>query len=332
MKSRVYRINRPDELRKAGPGDLVQLLPAPGANPLFIPKETLEILVCGIVSHEYVHLSGPTGSAKTSLIEALTQRPENFYAISNAIGFASMPLKVYPIEMATYETPGELYFRRALRNGCTYDEKSPLVLALEDASGSSDVYCLVWLREMGRVHSAAVQGGLLDLMTKARITFPDGSSVPGGRISWIADSNYQAESESTHTLVTQDDALKRRFPLNVTLDYLSPEQEVSVLEHLLGPGVDGLAPKVVKLGTVIRRHKIEGNLQSLVPPTIYGYHAFLRMAKALPHFAPQQIARFTILGNASPEDQKMLSGVFNEAFGLRTAASANDPLMGGKLF
>ena len=49
----------------------------------------------------------------------------------------------------------------------------------------------------------------------------------------MADSNYQAETDSVHTLVTLDDALKRRFSINLTLDYLTPEQEVEVLQHIL---------------------------------------------------------------------------------------------------
>jgi MoxR-like ATPase len=49
----------------------------------------------------------------------------------------------------------------------------------------------------------------------------------------VADSNYQAEQEGAHTLVALDDALKRRFTINLTMDYLSAGQEVEVLNHLL---------------------------------------------------------------------------------------------------
>jgi hypothetical protein len=89
--------------------------------------------------------------------------------------------------------------------------------------------------------------------------------------------------------------------------------------------------KVVQLGNVIRRQRADGNLQSLAPPTIYGYLAFLRMAQALPHLSLQQVALATLLGNASLEDRKHVASVFNEVFGLQPGHE-DDPTMGGNLF
>ncbi|HEU4388592.1 MAG TPA: hypothetical protein VFV34_12395 [Blastocatellia bacterium] len=331
MSERVFKVNNRDEYRKAGPTDLVELTPAPGGNPLFVMKWVVESLVYGVANHEFIHLSGPTGSAKSSLIEALYRAPENFTAVSGALGFDPRPLKLHAIEMATYETPGELYQRRSLKDGSTYDELSRLVKALDDAASSKrDCYPLIWLREMGRVHSSSVQGGLLNLMTRGDIVLPDGRRIPGDGIAWIADSNYQAERDSTHTLVSLDDALKRRFTMNLTLDYLSAEQEAQVLEHLSRNGSEiedsdrELISRIVKLGQVIRRHRSEGNLQSLAPPTIYGYLAFMRMAEAMPHLNAQQVAVATLLGNAGLDDLKIVPGVFNEVFGLK-AAESDDP-------
>src|SRR5262249_55061018 len=163
--------------------------------------------------------------------------------------------RLYPIEMAVYEAPGELYLRRALAGGNTYDEPSRLVCALDDAARSrGDHYPLVWLREMGRVHSSSVQGGLLDLMVKGDLVLPDGRRIDGRGIAWIADSNYQAETSSTHTLVTLDDALRRRFSINLTLDYLNAEQEALILGRLAGHADAERIAQVVKLGHVIRRH------------------------------------------------------------------------------
>jgi hypothetical protein len=233
MKKGIYRVDRASEYKKAGPTDLIKLLPVKGTNPLFIPKWILETLVYGICSHEYIHISGPTGSCKSSLLDALYLVPENFHGLCQGLGFQEKPLKVFPIETVTYESPGELIVRRALKDGPTYDEKSRLIEALEEAAGSNgDYYPLIWLREMGRVHSASVQGGLLNLLYKGDIVLPDGSRIDGRHIAWIADSNYQSEQDSTHTLVTFDDALKRRFTINLTLDYLTAEQEVQVLTHI----------------------------------------------------------------------------------------------------
>lgn len=336
MASSVFRINKQDEYRKAGPEDLIELLPVPGGHPLFILKKILEILVCGIVNNEFIHLSGPTGTAKSSLLEALHRVPENFRIICLALGFSVFPIKIFPIEMATYETPGELYQRRALENGTTYDEESMIVKAVKDISRSkSKCYPVIWLREMGRVHSSSVQGGLLDLMTKEDIVIHDGTRINGQGIAWVADSNYQAEEDSTHTLVTLDDALKRRFSVNLTLDYLSPEHEVHVLEHIFGEnnGADHeLITKVVKLGKIIRQRRSEGNLQSLTPPTIWGYMSFIRMTRSLPQLNMRQISMSTLLGNASPEDQKLIPTVFNEVFGLQTTIHEDDPTLVGNLF
>jgi len=93
-----------------------------------------------------------------------------------------------------------------------------------------------------------------------------------------------------------------------------------------------LIVKTVQLGNVIRRHRSEGNLQSISPPTIYGYLSFLRMTKALPHLSLQQVAIATLLGNASLEDKKVVSSVFNEVFGLQSDTFEDDPTLGGNLF
>ncbi len=67
--------------------------------------------------------------------------------------------------------------------------------------------------------------------------------------------------------------------------------------------INELIEKVVILGNKIRKQRQEGNLQSITPPTIYGYLAFLRMAQALPHLELRQVAMVTLLGNASLEDR-----------------------------
>jgi hypothetical protein len=337
MVSPIFRVDRPAEYRKAGPTDLIELLPAPGGHPLFLLRWIVETLVYAIVRHEFIHLSGPTGSAKSALLEALWLVPENFQFLCEASGFPVKPLHLYPVELAVYEAPGELFERRALKDGTTYDEMSGLVLALQHAAEHQQkVYPLIWLREMGRVHSASIQGGLLNLLTKNEILLPDGSRVNGsGGIAWVADSNYQAEQDCNHILVELDDALRRRFSVNLTLDYLTAEQEVNVVKHLLQQTAGNkpdqeLISKVVKLGQIVRRQRLEGNLQSVVPPTIYGYLSFLRMAQSLACLSMQQIAMATMLGNVSLEDRKLAFGLLNELFGLQSEQD-EDPT-GGNLF
>lgn len=92
-----------------------------------------------------------------------------------------------------------------------------------------------------------------------------------------------------------------------------------------------LIVKVVQLGNLIRGRRAEGILLSVVPPTIYGYLAFLRMTASLPHLTLQQVALATLLGNASQEDRKHVASVFNEVFGLHTEHE-DDPTLGGNFF
>lgn len=337
MKTKLYRVENCLEYQKAGPTDLIKLLPAPGNNAICLPKSQIETLVYAIASGQFTHISGPTGSAKSSFIEAIQLVPQNFNIVCRSLGFPVLPLKVYPVEMATYEAPGELYQRRSLRNGSTYDEESGLVKALKDAaSGPDECYYLIWLREIGRVHSASVQGGLLDLMTIGDITLPNGERVSARRTAWVADSNYQAASDAVHTLVTLDDALKRRFTVNLTLDYLTAEQETEVLREVIGPVeeeefANELILQAVQLGHIIRSNKQDGNLQSVVPPTISGYLAFYNMTCTLPHLSRQQVVMTTMLGNASPEDQKQVAGVLNQVFGFQRDES-EDFIEAGGLF
>ena len=343
MSLQVFRVDKPAELSRAGATDLVQLLPVPGGHPLFVQKWILEAMVYSIAHRETIHLSGPTGSAKSSLVEALHRRPENFALICEQLDLPVAELCVFSIEMPTFESPAELWHRRALSKGSTYDEPSSVVRALTEAGqlGEGKIP-LIWLREMGRVHASSVQGGLLDLIYKGDIVLPDRTRVDGTSIGWLADSNYQAEGDATHTLVVFDDALKRRFSVNLTLDYLPAEQEEAVLRQLNGdngtgpeaPTVDDepdLVQIVVRMGQVIRRHRLEGTLLSVPPPTIYGYLTFLRMAERLPHMSPQQVAALTLLGNASLDDRQATIGVFNEVFGVMPT-EGGDPASGAHMF
>jgi len=333
---RIFRVDLPHELEKAGPNDLVRLMPVTGSPSIIMHKKDLAVIAAAIVNKEFLHLHGETGTGKTALIEALILVPGNWMALCHLLCVEPKPLRVHTIEMVNYETPGELYKRRAIRNGATYDEESDLVVGLRDLlKFTDDYYCAIWAREMGRVHSETVQGGLLNLITRGMLRMPNGESVCAAGIAWIADSNYHTNDAAVHTLVTQDDALARRWTVSKPFDYLSPEEEVRIVRHLKGIGEvpevdDELIVKVVELGQAIRAQRGQGNLLSLAPPTLYGYFAFLRMASALPHLSVQDIAEVTILGAASPADREQVRGIFSDVFGLRVAGK-EDSVAGGDL-
>lgn len=340
MNKVIFRLCKSEEYRKAGPSDLIELRPVPGQHPLFFPKAKIELFGDAVLNAEFCHISGPTGTAKTAMIESFSLEPENWRALCMARGYPIKPFAVFPVEMCLFETPGELFYRRALKDGTTYDEKSVLVVALEKAGCLSEShYTAVWLREMGRVHSSSVQGGLLDMMTKGHIALLDGSRIDCRNIGWIADSNYQAENDATHALALFDDALKRRFGYNITLEYLSAEQDIMVLKEILKKekprgcqkSDEELIEKAALLGHAIRRQREEGNLLSAPPPTIGGCLAFVRIAMRLRHLSLQQIALSTLLGHCSREESKQASAVLNEVFGLQ-AVDAEDPALGVNLF
>lgn len=319
MLIKIFKVWVKNEYTKAGFSDIIELKPNKGGNHLYFQKWILEIIVHAICTGEYIHISGPSGSAKSALLEALMIE-ENFSPIAKALGFATKPLIIYPIEMATYETPGEFQFRRSLNNGTTFDEKSDLIVALEQAQAlRKNNYIMIWLREMGRVHSSTVQGGLLNLMTKAEILLRDHQKLSGNDICWVADSNYQAEGDSHFSLVPLDTALKRRFSVNVTIDYLDPEMEMKILEFIIDRDTNlkqnpDLIKEVVRLGNLIRQNRLQGNLLSVPPPTIYGYLTYYKMATSLTHLSKQMIAKVTLLGHANTQDQKFIPSIFNEIY------------------
>jgi len=98
------------------------------------------------------------------------------------------------------------------------------------------------------------------------------------------------------------------------------------------PDNEDLILRVVRLGQLIRGHRAEGRMQSVPPPTIFGYQAMVRMARKMPHLTPDQVALVTVLGNASPEDRKLIPGLLNQVFGLRQEETDNDPAQGGGMF
>jgi hypothetical protein len=102
MGTAIYRVYKSDEYRRAGPYDLIELHPVGGQNPLFLFKWVLEVLAYAIAGNELIHVSGPSGSAKSSLIEAFHLVPENFLIVCASSSLKPLPIKLYPIEMGIF--------------------------------------------------------------------------------------------------------------------------------------------------------------------------------------------------------------------------------------
>jgi MoxR-like ATPase len=300
------------------------LEPLPGNPPIIKELGILEVIAGGIVEGELIHIHGETGTGKNAIIEAIAYVPENWEALCGYLGVKHLPLQVFPIEMAVFETISEIYSRRALSHGQTYDEPSAIVQAIRKASEMiGQVYPLIWLREIGRAPTASVQGGLLNLMTKGLVRLNNDEMVSGMGIAWIADSNYHTDDSSSHVLVTQDDALNRRWTVNVAFDYLTPEQETEILKFhkmqgYIPPINEELILQVVNLGREIRERRRQGSLLSLAPPSIYGFAAFLRASHRHGRLSPLEIAENTLLGAASMTDRESARVLFADAFAQKT--------------
>lgn len=323
MPRHFYKIENAQEYETAGDSDLIRMLPVPGQNALFIPKALLEALVTGISLNNYIHLSGPTGTAKSSIILALGDVPKNYQLVCRYLGKRGKKIKVYPIEMAQFETSAELYARRGLKDGNTIDEDSVIIEAFKDAQQLKKTHdVLIWLRELGRTHSSSVQGGLLDILCEGNI-YHRNEIIDGSGIGVIADSNYQAEADFTHDLVEFDAALKRRLPVNITMSYLDANSEAVIIRELakskrIFNKLDyDIYEKTIQLGNLIREQQQNGNLRSIIPPNIKGYMTFLEFMAALKHMSPFTVAQYTMIGNATNDDLKIVVALFNEAFGIR---------------
>jgi hypothetical protein len=96
--------------------------------------------------------------------------------------------------------------------------------------------------------------------------------------------------------------------------------------------LDELIHRVVKLGNIIRKYRAEGEMQTVVPPTIYGYLTYLRMSKSLPHISPQQIALTTMLGNAGLGDRKAVVAALKQVFGLQQGEPEDGAEVGAACF
>lgn len=336
MQQCIFRVDHPDEYSSAGSRSIVELTGAAGNTNLYFYKSTIEVLVTAIAAHESVNLSGPTGSGKTALMEALSLVPANFLPVCEALGLPPKPIKCFPIEMAQFETPGELFRVRSLADGSTFYEDSTLVEAIASAQSYADThYVVIWNRELGRCQTG-IQSALVNLIAKGDIIAPDGRRFPSEGISFVCDNNYQAlDTAAVHTLCPFDDALRRRYTVNLTLDYMSPSTEAIILRHLLAREdivcSDEILSCIVKLGARVRESRIDGNLQTLPPPTIHGYLGALRLSRLLPAFELQDILEATMLGNASLEDRKQFPAIYHDVLGT-APADDDDNAAGGDLF
>jgi len=320
MKTKLYDIRDKDEFRAATPYDMIKLIPAEGSHSHYKYKYALNIMTFGICHQKAIHLSGPTGAGKSSMIEAITEEPENFRLLCEYAGYEYKPPLLYEIEMVKFDTPGECHEKTVIKDKNTVDVPSAIIEALLDAQEkATDHYPIVYFMEMGRVHSASIQGGLLNIVGKPFVKTLDNKKVPTGRVCFIADSNYQAAGDATYTLVVLDAALKRRWDINLNIPHFPEENQVQIMYDLVYETLDKkpdleLIKNLIKLGQMIYQYKAEGNLVSVSEPNPKGYLTCYEMIKAMPGNGINLNVTNSMLGNAATEDLKLVDTSIQTVF------------------
>jgi len=288
----------------------------PGSPAPIVERHKLDMLVTGVANGGRVHVSGETGTAKTLTIRTLLLNESNFHNICKALGLPKRPLSVYSCSVALVDGPPELTFRRSIKNGTTFDEDSTIVQALKEQDGKKGKeYAVILLPELGRTHSESVQGALVDMITEAFLLQEESRVLKVGHVAWVADSNY-ADQEGLYTLVAFDDALRRRFNVNLSMNHPVQEQECAILARLVPGAPEEEIAKIVSLGSKVRLKKKDGALQSVPPPTLYGYAEFLQLHTRLPHIPVDTVAFTTILGHCSDEDRSLAGNLLSQTHGV----------------
>jgi hypothetical protein len=327
MKTKLYDIRDEDKYRAAMPFDMIKLIPAIGNHSHYKYKYALDIMTFGICHQKSIHLSGPTGAGKSSLIEAITEEPENFRLMCEYLGYEYKPTLLYEIEMVKFDTPGECHERTVIKNRDTVDVPSAIIEALLDAQQKKkDHYPIIYFMEMGRVHTASIQGGLLNIVGKPFVKAFDNQKIPTGNVCFIADSNYQAAGDATYTLVDFDEALKRRWDINLSIPHFPEENQVHMMHDLVHETLDKtpdveLIKNIVRLGQMIRQYKAEGNLVSVTEPNPKGCLTCYEMIKALPGIGINLAITNSMLGNAASDDLKLVDTSIQTVFNTVTTTT-----------
>lgn len=321
---RIYRISHPRELRKAGPTSLIELEARP--NPLILPRSKVDLTVSGIASgYSAISISGPTGTGKSMLVNALADE-RNLIPLCEDLEIEAKPVKLYSINLQSFESSSDLLRSRELIDGNTRWYPSTITAAIRDARevlAKGTHRPVLYFMEVGRIRPD-IQNGLLHIINRdTEIVLPDECLSTEG-ITMLLDSNYQGHGShgSYYALTELDTALRRRLCLSVTMGYLPAEHEEAICRRLLeheghscNAHMQQIIRQTVRLGSVIRTAKADGSFYSLGPPTIESYLTAIRLSLQLPGYSLWTILENTLLGMASEDDHKRFPELFSKLRG-----------------
>lgn len=271
-----------------------------------------------------LHISGGSGTGKTSLLFALTEVPENWQRLCNYNKIPEKPLKVFRLPAFNFDSPNEIWHRRAINEAGTYDEKQPLIEFLEEAMAYPEqAYYAVHIMEIGRM-KPSIQHALVHILHNGEIVNPlTGISIgKAAGIAFIADSNYAAADRHHFFLAEKDTALFNRMnETGIIIDHLNQQEEAMILKNIKGSiGAaavpDEIVDQITRLGYLIREEQnANGSLQSVSPVSMRQYIAFLRKA-ARSELPPEDLVDMTLFALAAHEDQSVINELKSIVFGI----------------
>ncbi len=321
---KIYELTQ-ENYSNAGYSDLVRLEPLPGQVAPIVERWKLDLMVAGIVSGSRLHVSGPTGTAKTLTIRSLVYRPSNFETICRALGLPLLPLTVYSCQIGRFDGPSEIVFRRtATKRGEIVDEDSILVKALKEQDGRrGQNYAVILLPELGRALSEAIQGALVELISPTVLLDSERRLLLVDHVCWLGDSNY-ADTTGEYSLVKLDEALHRRLSIAVEMFHPGEEQECAILKTLVAESDPEELVRIVRLASDVRKARAERSLLSLPPPSLDGCAQFLKMRRMLPHVQVETLAFSTVLSSCAPADRPKAGDMLAKIFGVTARSSGSE--------
>ena len=224
----ICPVNSKSKWKRAADDDLIAL--TTGSGPFYVKKEILESMVHGVRDREVIHLSGGTGTGKSTLGNIL---PRNWRSLCVNMGIDYQALKVFTIPLVHYQGPDELFTRRAIAENRTLDEDQPPLKAAKEAmSLNKDHDIIMWFQELGRTHTS-VQHALVTSFLNDQVYDHHGQNLGNLNACILMDSNYQDREGGNYLLHDLDGALQSRFTLQLTLGYLEMQREKEILRKMI---------------------------------------------------------------------------------------------------